>query len=63
MPKYRIAENEWNVGNPPWTGAVGIEEVVGTLAVPGVVLWMCRGGDAEALAERIVALLNAASPG
>ena len=63
-PRYRIAENEWNLTGAPWRGATGIEEIGGNedLAVPPVVAWFTRGEDQEALARRIVELLNGDRP-
>ncbi len=61
---YRIAQNERNIKDPPWDEAIGIEAVElwpdgsEVLAVPSLVCWLTRGGDAQALAERIVRLLN-----
>jgi hypothetical protein len=42
--KWRIAENEWNLQQPPWRGAIGIENVGDLgLAVPSIVCWVTRG--------------------
>jgi hypothetical protein len=62
--RYRVAQNEWNLKQPPWSGAVGIEEVAywedgsEIFAVPPLVCWLLRGSDPSGLAERIVAGLN-----
>jgi hypothetical protein len=62
---YRIAENEWNIKDPPWRDAVGIEEVFywdngpeEMFGVPPLVMWLTRGRNQREFAERIVALLN-----
>lgn len=61
---YRIAQNKWNLKNPPWSEAIGIEEVSlwedGTevFAVPPLVCWLLRGSAQVELADRIVKLLN-----
>lgn len=68
VKRYRIAENEWNLKNPPWSGAIGIEEVefeqdedgeYEVFTVPSLVCWFTRGGDQEHLAKLVVTLLNA----
>lgn len=65
--RYRIAENEWNLKDPPWRDAIGIEEVeyerdergeYEVFAVPSLVCWFTRGDGQERLADQIVALLN-----
>lgn len=61
--RYRIAENEWNLRNPPWSGAVGIEDMIDPdLAVPPVAVWVTRGEGNEEFAEVLVAALNAGDP-
>lgn len=60
--KYRITRNKWNLADPPWPGAIGIEEVQFNqdgseiLAVPPIVFWVTRGNDQ--LPGKIVELLN-----
>jgi hypothetical protein len=60
---YRVACNEWNVKNPPWTDAIGIEEVEvwpsgeEIYAVPAIVCWITRGTDIG-LISKIVEGLN-----
>lgn len=58
---YRVAINKWNVENPPWTDAVGIEEVLldsegEVFAVPPIICWFTRGS--EHLADLMVEALN-----
>lgn len=53
---WRIAKNKWNVKNPPWRGAIGIEapeDEYGRLAVPPLIAWTLRGGAQEADARLI----------
>lgn len=53
---WRIAENEWNLKNPPWTGAIAIEAIGGDnadLAVPPILLYTTRGGEEKANARLI----------
>lgn len=54
--KYRIAENRYNIQNPPWRDAVGIEDISEGLAVPSLICWFTRG-DPE-LPQKVVDLLN-----
>ena len=59
MPKYRIAQNPYNIQISPWRGAVGIEELddsLEDLAVPPVVAWFTR--NQEDIAALVVKLLN-----
>ena len=62
--RYRIAENEWNIKDPPWSEAIGIEEVAfwkdgeEVFATPPLVCWFTRGGHQPELADKVVALLN-----
>lgn len=63
--RYRIAQNYWNIKNPPWREAIGIEEVFyrpdggEVYTVPALVCWFGRGGVQPELAQRVVDLLNA----
>lgn len=69
MKRYRIAENEYNIMHPPWSGAIGIEDLTDGdpipegwsgepfLAVPSLVCWFTRGSEHQA--ELVVDLLNA----
>lgn len=60
---YRVACNEWNLKNPPWTDAIGIEEVEfrrggeELYAVPAIVCWFTAGCDIG-LVNRIADGLN-----
>ena len=62
--RYRIAENKWNVKDPPWSEAIGIEEVFfwedgsEMFGAPPLVCWLLRGSHQRALADKIVELLN-----
>lgn len=56
--RWRIAENEWNLKNAPWSDAVGIEEIDDIVAVPGVICWFTLGWDSLAAAEELVRLHN-----
>lgn len=59
--RYRIAENEWNLKDPPWRDAIGIEDIGGLdpdYAVPPVVAWLTRGYGQERFAQFLVDALN-----
>ena len=49
---WRIIENEHNLARPPWTDAIGIEEIDDAVHVPAIVLWFTRGWeDVHAMAS------------
>lgn len=53
---WRIAQNEWNLQSPPWSGAIAIEDMSEPwLAVPGIVCYLTRGFGQEAAAALIAA--------
>ena len=54
MAKWRIARNKWNVKDPPWRGAIGIEEDDEVLAVPSLVCWFTRGGWSMKMIQDVV---------
>lgn len=60
MKTYRIALNKWNLKDPPWSEAIGIEEIDSEVdyAVPPLVAWLTRGDGQQKLAQQIVAALN-----
>jgi hypothetical protein len=43
--KWRLIENEWNLKNPPWAGAIGIEEDDVNAVVPAIICWFTRGWE------------------
>ena len=57
---WRVAQNEWNVKDPPWRGAVAIEEDnedARCLSVPGLLCWFTRP-NGEANAALVVRAVN-----
>lgn len=58
MKRWRIAENKWNLRDPPWRDAVGIEEVDDDVAVPGLICWFTRPNGLTT-AQHVVAMHNA----
>jgi len=56
MNKWRIVENKWNIESEPWRGAIGIEEIDDSVAVPSLVCWFYR--DMDLVAQRVVDLHN-----
>lgn len=59
MKRWRIAENYWNLKNPPWSGAVGIEEVPdGDNNVPALLCWFTIPNGLDN-ARRVVTMHNA----
>lgn len=55
--RWRIAVNPYNVDDPPWRDAIGIEEDSSD-AVPAMICWLLRGHGGE-VAQSIVDAHNA----